>query len=180
MSTVLNRRIERASRKMIYLRDQYLRKFPDAKVPLNPRVVAEWAYGEGLWKPTETKPTEILRRKLCRAFRHEYIVDPQGREVSANFAAIVEVMTPDGPKRESRFYPTFKAPTEIATQHFALSRRQTLTTVYQMKLDFDSYNDNNEFSTILPDLDLNFQKDLDEMSLPDEYDPDLDDEEDDD
>jgi hypothetical protein len=49
-----------------------------------------------------------------------------------------------------------------------------------MKLDFDSYNDNNEFQAILAPLDLNFQKDLDEMDLPSEYDPgDLDDEDED-
>jgi len=46
--------------------------------------------------------------------------------------------------------------------------------VLQMKLDFDSYNDNNEHGATLEPLDVNFQKDLDEMSLSgDIYDPDL-------
>ena len=49
-----------------------------------------------------------------------------------------------------------------------------------MKLDFDSDNDNNEFGAMLEPLDLDFNKDIEEMSLPDEYNPDLGDEEDDD
>src|SRR4051794_33191896 len=101
MSSFATRRMERASRKMIYLRDQYLIEFPDSPLPTNPRLVADWAYGRGLWKPVEVKPQEVLRRKLCRAFMHEYTIDPQGREVRANFAAVVEVMTPEGPKWES-------------------------------------------------------------------------------
>lgn len=49
-----------------------------------------------------------------------------------------------------------------------------------MKLDFDSYNDNNEFGALLEPLDQDFNKDIEEMSLRDEYVPDLDGEEDDD
>src|SRR5437016_2707638 len=124
MSTLVSRRMERASRKMIYLRDQYLNAFPNSPLPLDPRLVASWAYDLGLWKPLDVSPKEVLRRKLCRAFRHEYTIDPQGREVRANFAAVVEVMTPEGPKRESKFYPIFKAPPEIADQQFALDRKQ--------------------------------------------------------
>ena len=41
-----------------------------------------------------------------------------------------------------------------------------------MKLDFDSWIDNNENGETLPPLDLDFKKDLDEMDLPGEYDPD--------
>lgn len=41
-----------------------------------------------------------------------------------------------------------------------------------MKLDFDSYNDNNEFGATLPPLDLDFKNDIEEMSLPSNYDPD--------
>src|SRR5262249_8778184 len=115
-----------------------------------------------------------------RAFKNEYMSDPQGREVHANFRAIEEVDTPDGPKRRSKFYKAFQAPPEIARQAFALERKQALNTVVQLKLDLDSYNDNNEFGATLDPLDANFQRDLDEMSLPDRYDPDLDEDEEDD
>jgi hypothetical protein len=80
----------------------------------------------------------------------------------------------------SRFYPIFKAPPEVVRQALALDRRQALATAQQMKLDFDSYNDNNEYGVKLEPLDLDFNKDLAEMSLSSTYDPNLEDEEEDD
>jgi hypothetical protein len=112
-------KIERASRRMLFLRDAYIRAFPNESPPVDPKRIAQWAYEQGLWRPTETPPAEVLRRKLCRAFRNEYITDPQGREVRANFARVEEVMTPEGPKHMSKFYPIFEAPPEIARQAFA-------------------------------------------------------------
>ena len=47
----------------------------------------------------------------------------------------------------------------------ALDRRQALATAQQMKLDFDSYNDKNECGATLEPLDLDFNKDLAEMSF---------------
>lgn len=65
-------------------------------------------------------------------------------------------------------------------QAVALDRRQALATAQQMKLGFDSYNDNNEYGVQLEPLDLDFNKDLAEMSLSSTYDPNLEDEEEDD
>ena len=157
---------------MLFLRDAYMNAFPNEQPPIDPKKIAEWACDQGMWAPTITSPKEILRRKLCRAFRFEYITDPQGREVRANFPMVEEVMTPEGPKRMTRFHPMFKATAEIARQAFALDRRLALDTVIQMKLDFDSWIDNNENGETLPPLDLDFKKDIDEMSQPSEYDPD--------
>jgi hypothetical protein len=173
MITALTARSERASRRMLFLMDAYSDAFPNETSPVDPRKVSRWAVETGMWKPKDTPPQEVLRRKLCRALRHQYIEDPQGREVRANFATVEEVATPEGPKRMSKFYPIFKAPPEVVRQALALDRRQALTTVQQMKLDFDSYNDNNEFGATLPPLDLDFNKDLQEIGLPSEYDPDL-------
>jgi hypothetical protein len=145
------------------------------KADLDPGLVAEWAYTTGRWKPIEVKPVEVLRRKLCRAFRHEYITDPQGREVVANVPQVIEVRTPDGVRYESRFFPIYKAPPHVAKQHFALERRKAVENVYQMKLNFDSYNDNNEFGFKMPPPDYNFQADIDDMEQPTEYNPKLDD-----
>jgi hypothetical protein len=172
MATALSFRLERASKKMIFLRDAYFKAFPGEKEPINPKKIAEWAYSQGLWKPIETDPVEILRRKLCRALRHEYILDPQNREVRASFAAVEEVQTPDGPKRMAQFYPMFKAPPEIARQHFALERRVSVANAAQLSLELFSYNDNNEFGASLDPMDWNIAKDLDEMNQSTEYDPD--------
>jgi hypothetical protein len=164
---------------MLFLLDKYSAAFPDEPLPLDPAKVAIWAYTTGLWRPIETYPEEVLRRKLCRALRHQYIEDPQGREVRAHFSAIEEVQTKEGPKRVSRFYPIFKAPPEVVRQALALDRRQALATAIQMKLDYDSYNDNNEFGVTLEPLDLDLNKDLEEIGLPSTYIPDFGDEEDD-
>lgn len=172
MISALSPRSERASRKMLWLIEVYSKAFPYEPLPLDPKRVAEWAYTTGRWKPRETAPEEVLRRKLCRALRHSYVEDPQGREVRANFAAVEEVQTPDGLKLMSRFYPIFKAPADVVRQALALDRRQALATVKQMKLDFDSYNENNEIGATLPPLDMDFNKDIEEMSLSVEYDPD--------
>ena len=77
----------------------------------------------------------------------------------ANFSA-------DGPKRLSKWYPIFKSQPEVARQQLTLDRKQALITVRQMKLDFDSYNTNSEFGALLEPLDLDFNKDIEEMSLP--------------
>lgn len=171
--SILSVKTERASRRMLFIIDKYKEHFPNEPLPIDPRKIAEWAYDQCLWVPREIEPREILRRKLSRAFRHQYLLDPQGREVRANYAAIEEIMTPDGPKRSARFYPIFKAPLEVARQALALDRKQALATVQQMKIDFDSYNENNEHGALLPPLDLDFNKDIEEMSLPVDYDPDL-------
>ena len=179
MTSVLSARSQRASRKMVFLLDKYKQAFPNEPLPIDPRRVALWAYDQGLWRPLETDPREVLRRKLCRALRYQYITDPQGREVRANYSTVEEDMTPEGPKRQSKWYPIFKAPPEVARQALALDRRQALATVQQMVLDFDSYNDNNEFGAVLEPLDLAFDKDIAEMNLPAEYDPDFDEDDED-
>ena len=179
-TTVINPRAERASRKMLYLRDEYLKAFPNEVPPIDPKRVADWAWANRLWVPIDTAPVEVLRRKISRALRHEYITDPQNREVRASFAAVQEVMTPDGPKRMARYYPSFQAPPEIARQHFQLERRQMVENAAQMVLDLQSYNDNNVFGATLPPVDLNIANDIDELSQPTQYNPDQYGDEDDD
>lgn len=171
-TVLLSANLERASKRMLFLREKYLEAHPSESVPVDPKKVADWAYDEGLWVPKNVHPKEVLRRKLCRAFRHEYMTDPQGREVRANYAVVEEEMTEDGPKRRAKFYPNFKAPPEVARQSLALDRKTALATVMQMTIDFDSYNDNNEFGVTLEPLDLDFNKDIEEMRLPAQYDPD--------
>ena len=169
-TVVINPRVERASRKMLYLRDQFMLANPNEQPPIDPRRVANWAYAEGLWKPTETDPQEILRRKISRALRHELITDPQNRAVRASFAAVEEVMTADGPKRMARYYPIFQAPPPVARQHFQLERRLVAENAAQLSLDLQSYNDNNYFGAILPDIDWNINRELNERSQPTTYD----------
>jgi hypothetical protein len=162
-------RYQRASRKMLYLRDQYLKAFPNAKQPLDPQVIAKWAYEKGLWKPREVDPREVLRRKLVRAFRTEYITDPQNREIRAGIAAIEEVMTPEGPKRMARFYRIFEAPQPVAEQHYQLQRRLAVENAVQLDLELDSYNENNVAGAAVQKIDWNLTTAVEERNLPTEY-----------
>jgi hypothetical protein len=177
-TVVINPRAERGSRKMLYLRDQFMLANPEEKPPIDPRRISAWAFAKGLWKPTETDPQEVLRRKISRALRHEFITDPQNRAVRASFAAVEEVMTSDGPKRMARYYPIFQAPPPIARQHFQLERRLVTESAAQLSLDLQSYNDNNDFGVRLPELDWNISREMDERSQPTAYDPYNDEEED--
>lgn len=165
-------RLERASRKMLFLRDLYMRHFPDERLPIDPGKIARWAYEAGEWKPKEVEPTEVLRRKLCRAFRHEYFTDPQGREVRASIPSVAEIMTADGPKRVSRFYPLFEAPEPVARQFIQLERRIFVENAVQLSLDLESYNDNNTCGAVLPPIDWNIGRDIEERAMSTEYDPD--------
>lgn len=165
-------KVERASKNMILLRDMFMNAFPDEESPVDPARIAQWAYESGNWKPKEIDPVEVLRRKLCRAFRHEYITDPQGREVRASIPSVEEVRTQDGTKRMSKFYPLFEAPPAVAVQFIQLERRILVENAVQLTLDLESYNDNNIYGATVPSIDWNIGKDMDERNLPTEYDPD--------
>ena len=157
---------------MLFIRDAYFKAFQSAQYPVDPKVIAQWAVDNNIWKPEEVSPAEVLRRKLCRAFRHEYITDPQNREVRASFASVEEVMTPDGPKRMSRFYPIFQAPPPVAQQHFQLERRLVVENAAQLTLDLQSYNDNNDFGETISPIDWNIAKDFAERDMPTDYEAD--------
>jgi hypothetical protein len=169
MATAFSSHLQRASKKMLYLRDQYLKAFPNEEATLDPAKISRWACQQGIWKPIETRPDEVLRRKISRALRHEYITDPQGRDVRASFASVEEVMTPDGPKRMARFYKNFQAPVAVAEQHFKLERRIAVENAAQLSLDLQSYNDNNTVGAILKPLDWNISRDIDERNMPTKY-----------
>jgi hypothetical protein len=117
---------------------------------------------------------------MVRAFRTEYITDPQNREVRASIARVEEVITPDGPKRMAKFYPVFEAPPDLARQHYQIERRLAVENAVQLDLELASYNDNNIFDATLNPLDWNLTPDIEEKGLPTEYDPYGDDEDGDD
>lgn len=187
MAEKLARRLRRGSRKMQYLIDQYKMAHPDEGPEVAPELVARWAWKQGLWKPLPITPEQQLCRLISRSLRDTYMEDPQGREIRANIPVFEEVMTTDGLKRRSRWFPLFEAPPKVARASFSLRRRAALADAVQLHFDWLSYNDNNVLGETLDPLDLNFEKDIAEMSEstvyePEEYDfeSDLDDEDDED
>ena len=147
----------------------------------SPHLVAEWAVKEGLWRPIPLTPKEQLRRLLSRCLRETYLIDPQGREVRANLPLMEEVVTSEGLKRFSRWYPIFDAPSKVARASFSLRRRAALADVMQLQFDFMSWNENNVLREELDPMDYNFNKDLAELAESPEYrdEPILEDDEDD-
>ncbi|HME11195.1 MAG TPA: hypothetical protein VKG25_29330 [Bryobacteraceae bacterium] len=162
-------RLKRGSKKMQYIIDQYLAGHPNEGPDVMPWKVAEWAVPAGIYKPLPIDPTEQLRRLLCRSLRETYMRDPQGREVRANLPIIEEVVTRDGIKRGSHWYPLFKAPQKVARLSFALRRRAAFADIQQLHFDFMSYNDNNEDGVLLDEMDYNFNADLADTAQPTSY-----------
>lgn len=162
-------RQRRGNQKMLYLVEQYKRAHPEEGEEINPHLIAPWAIRNGLWDQPPLTPEELLRRSIRRALRDDYTEDPQGREIRKYHAVIREVRTQDGIRKLSHWLPIFDAPPDHMRISFALRRKAALNDVIQLKLDYDSYNENNKFNAILPELDCNFNKDLEEGSLPTEY-----------
>jgi hypothetical protein len=154
---------------MLFLVEQYKEAHPEEGHEVHPHRVARWAIQQGIWRRPPMDPEEILRRQIRRALRDEYTFDPQGREVRLNHPVMEEVQTADGPRLRSIWYSLFEMPPQKARLSFQLRRRAALRDVVQLKLDFDSYNDNNEFRAQLDAPDFNFNKDIEEMSQPTEY-----------
>jgi hypothetical protein len=162
-------RLKRGSRKMQYVIEQYKLAHPEEGTNISPFLVSEWAVDNKIWRPQPISPKEQLRRLLSRSLRETYLEDPQGREVRASLPIVEEVMTADGPKRRSRWYPIFDAPAAVARASFSLRRRLALADVVQLQFDFMSWNDNNNSGENLEALDFDFNKDLSEMAQPTTY-----------
>ena len=169
MATVPMRTAKRGSRKMQFLIDKYKQTHPGEGPDLSPDRIAQWAIEKGLWRPVPLTPREQLRRLITRCFRETYLIDPQGREVRANLPIMEEVMTEDGPKQRSRWFPIFTAPAQVARGSFQLRRKAALADVVQLQLDFTSWTENNIHGDELDAMDYNFNKDLAELAESTEY-----------
>lgn len=162
-------RARHGSRKMQYLIDKYKEKHPKEGPDLSPDKISAWAIKEGLWRPVPLTPREQLRKLITRCFRETYLIDPQGREVRANLPVMEEVMTDEGPKQRSRWFPIFSAPSNVARGSFSLRRKAALADVVQLQLDFTSWSENNVHGDKLDPMDYNFNKDMAELGESTEY-----------
>jgi len=164
-----NSRTRHGSRKMLFLVEKFSEAHPEASSPVDPDAVAAWALKTGLYKPPPIDQQQLLRRGIRTALRDDYIQDPQGRDVHANQPEMVEVMTPKGIRWRSQWYKIFEMPPEKMRAAGALRRRGAFHDVFQIHIDFDSYNDNNIFKAEVEQLDFNFNKDILEATMPTDY-----------
>jgi hypothetical protein len=141
----------------------YMDEFKVDSIDLD--TVAQWAVSRGRYR---REPASLVRRcksELSRALRAEHYMDPQGREIRLMHPARL----PFGDTNIVVWADIRKAkPTHM--QISLQQRRHGMAyDAVQHKLDWASYNDNNQFSVKLPMFDYNLNKDLEELDAPDEY-----------
>ncbi len=152
-------------RKMLHLIELYKKEHPEEGDEIDPESVSHWAIAEHKYVPIPISPEKLLRRKISRALKDEYITDPQKREVR-KFHFVVEG---DGTERHSKAYAIYDAPPEHMRISLAQRRRSALQDVLQLDLDLNSYNDNNKFGATIPQLDYDYNKDVAEKKMPTDY-----------
>lgn len=164
MATEHKRR--QGNRKMIYLVELYQKEHDEEGEEINLDSVANWALEEGKYNLKPVSPQKILRRMMAQALRDDYMTDPQGREVRKYHFVIQQ--EPSG-KKTSKAYDIYNAPPDHMRLSLSLRRRSALNDVVQLDLDLQSYNENNKFGEVIPSFDYNFNKDMEEGSMPTDY-----------
>jgi hypothetical protein len=140
--------------------------FVNRETQLDATVVAQWAYKERLWRPDPIDPVRMLARQLSRAWRQEYYVDRQGREVRLNHHVSIE--QEDGQHLDLWIDHRTARPEQMRLS-FQQQRQGMLADCKQEKIDFDSYVENNPWRATLPQMDFDFNKDLEELAQPASY-----------
>ena len=146
---------------------------------IEPHQLSPWAIKRGLDKKKPPSREEILRREISRELKNQYFVDPQGREVRANHAIPIDVQTPQGLKRYSRWLPLFEAPPGHMRLSGQLRRKSAYADVRQLTLDLESWNENNSYGETIPIPSFNFDQDLEDSRQPTTYNEEPDDDGDD-
>jgi hypothetical protein len=128
--------------------------------PATMRTVAGWAIRAGQWKAQPDTQVTQCARELADALREEYTTDPQGRRVRTKHAYVT---------KQGTFWTDDHTGTPAERQmSFAQRRRQILGDCRQLKIDVDSYNDNNPHGAHIQMI-FDFTDDLVEMEQPTEY-----------
>lgn len=130
--------------------------------------VAKWAIRTGRWQRPPKTQEQICKDELARALRSERHIDPQGRLVRTMHS--IKIEGADRPLWEWEDIRT--AQPERMRTAFSQRRQGILADVLRHKDDVDSYNANNMYNAQLPLFDYNFNLDIEEGSLPTDYDED--------
>jgi hypothetical protein len=138
-------------------------------VPINLDELATFAIENGHW---DKGGIRNLRLKLCKrdfsqALREQYHTDPQGRHVRTFYAK----MEYGGEGRQQTFWSDMRtADAEFVLPAFMQRRTRIVGDCRQLKVDVDSYNDNNNHGGYYQ-LPLDFTEDVAEREQPTKYVP---------
>ena len=126
--------------------------------PASSKQLAEWAIRQRLWQPQPGILVRQCAEQIARALREEYFTDPQGRRVRAKHSARFE----KGGEQLILWDDIRTAPRNHMRISFQQRRQQIVGDCHQLKLDVDSFNENQ--SPVQPiQLSLDFTLDMEEQ-----------------
>jgi len=131
------------------------------QMPLDLDKLARFAIHNNHWKKREDVLIQLCKHDFSRAFREQYHIDPQGRQVRTWHAT----------KKQGVFWDDIRtAPAEHMEDAFLLRRNLIVGECVQLKKDIDSYNDNNTDGAMIQMI-FDFSEDIAEREQPDDYRP---------
>ena len=156
--------MKRASRKndMQKILNDYI-EF-DGGGPVDPDEVFAWAKRKGRWEPEPKTLRQRFREEFRRAASEEMYTDPQGRTVRRKHAVTIK----EAGRQLVLWADIESAPPDHMRVALQQRRKGIHGDVKQLKTDQDSYNDNNKHNAVIQ-MSFNFDEDLEEGELPDEY-----------
>jgi hypothetical protein len=118
--------------------DRYRREVRNEGL-LDARDLAEWAYENGLHKPSFRRIIDTIAADIAQTFREEYRTDGSGRRYRAKHAATSK----SGNKTLSLWgdIDDPAAPHEHFVKSFGQRRQQVVGDCFQLKTDADHYNE---------------------------------------
>ena len=137
--------------------------------PIDLGRLADFAIDNGHWSKTNlaTLRKQICKKKFSRAFREQYHTDSQGRHVRTYHA----VLKNEGEGKQRTFWDDMRRASE---EHMEITFHQRRTQIVgdctQLKIDVDSWNDNNSVGGNFQLL-LDFTEDAAERTQPTTYRP---------
>lgn len=130
---------------------------------IDPHAVAEWAFRNGLHKPSLKTVIDAIATDIAQLFREEYRTDSLGQRYRAKHA----VRSKKGNKTMSLWadIDDDRAPREHFVKSFAQRRNQIVGDCFQLKTDVDVYNAKNPTQRPIQ-IPLDFSYDVEELQLP--------------
>ncbi|MGN6369103.1 MAG: hypothetical protein ACTHN5_12650 [Phycisphaerae bacterium] len=129
--------------------------------------VARWAHRKGILTPRDRDPVKAIAHELRSACARDYITDEKGQPVRHRLAYIEQ----RGDKQMAFWFKMEDATPEKMRLNAAMRRNGTLQDVLQLHRDIRYFNNHHNPGDPIQ-LDLNFQRDVEEHDLPPDYNPD--------
>ena len=129
---------------------------------IDPHELAEWAYRNGLHKPSARTVIDAIASDIAQVFREEYRTDRHGRRYRAKHA--VKAQSGDRTMALWADMDDTEVPRSHFVRSFAQRRQQIVGECVQLKTDVDVYNDARNVGEPI-NMVLDFTNDVEEMQL---------------